>query len=176
MQSAFHELAHASLFRQVGDIYWEEVISNIIITNNSSCGNYGCGTEFGAGKASLNEAWAEYLGKEHHRRLHPHLTAQAVDDNGNWRSYPDALEGVTSFRQLWIPTGVFFDLRDNQNLTTEPNDLVQGISIAEMYSVFSPNTGNFCEYRDRFVEFFPNVTRDQFNGVFVQNGFLNCAD
>ena len=44
-----------------------------------------------------------------------------------------------------------------------------------MYSIFSPNSNNFCDYRDRFIQTFPNVSLNQFNDVlFTQNGFTGC--
>jgi hypothetical protein len=177
MEGALHELAHASLFTQVGQIYWGEVITNILAASvNNPCGGYGCGTEIFAGKTQVNEAWAEYLGKTHHRRLHPNGEA-VIDVAGGgtiWSSYPAALENATFFRNIWIPTGVFFDLTDAAN-TAESNDNIQGITISQMYGAFSPNIHNFCGYEDRFLQMNSNVTRAQFNSVLLQNGRPNCG-
>jgi hypothetical protein len=177
MGTAFHELAHASLFRQVGEIFWIEIIGNILVANNSPCGSYGCGDEVFAGNTSLNEAWAEYLSKEHHRRLHPNGQAQENPPIGIpvWRDYPDALENVPSFFQAWIPTGVFFDLRDPVGIAgREIDDQVQNVSISQMFTTFSPNTHDFCEYGERFIERFPQVTRGQINLIFQLNDFTLC--
>lgn len=175
-QWSFHELAHASMFRQVGDIYWQGVVSNIIAVwlSNPGCSVYGCGASPFSGNASLNEAWAEYLGKEHHRRIHPF--GECKIDASSWEPYPKALEIDRSHvGQTWIPTGVFFDLTDSAT-PFEPFDLIQGFTISQMYSLFSPNTNNFCEYRDRFIQTFPNVTEVEFNGVFMENSFTNCSN
>ena len=170
MQGSLHELAHASFFTQVGQIYWVEAITNILVTTNSSCGNYGCGTEVFAGNTQLNEAWAEYLGKDYHRRIHPNGQCEVI--GLGWRNYPAALEIGTSFQQNWIPTGVFFDLQDPAN---EPNDVVQGVTNAQMFGVFSPNTHDFCDYKTRFRQNFPNVaTNNQLIRLFTQNNFTVC--
>jgi hypothetical protein len=172
MQWSLHELAHASFFTQVGQLYWERVIINIIAGSTTLCGGYGCGTEVFAGDTQLNEAWAEFIGKEHHRRVHP--AGQCEIDANNWVNYPAALEDDPSFQNDWIPTGVFFDLMDATNLRTEPNDQIQGFTIAQQYNVFSPNIHSFCEYRDRFIQLNPSVSTTQFNGVLRQNNFTNC--
>jgi hypothetical protein len=125
-----------------------------------------------AGDTQLNEAWAEFLGKEHHRRVHP--AGQCEISSNNWVNYPAALEDDRSFHHAWIPTGVFFDLTDATNLTTELDDRIQGFTIAQKYNVFSPNIHNFCEYRDRFIQLNPSVSVAQFNGVFTQNDFFDC--
>jgi hypothetical protein len=177
MQGALHELAHASLFTKVGQIYWGEVISNIVaVWAGSSCNGYGCGNEIFAGNTQVNEAWAEYLGKDYHRRIHPNGEVGVDISVGvsSWLAYPQALENGSFFRNAWIPTGVFFDLTDAAN-TAEFNDNVQGISISQMYNAFSPNIHNFCDYEDRFLQMNSNITRAQFNGVLLQNGRPNCG-
>ena len=170
-QSALHELAHASLFTRVGQIYWIEVITNIVLASNTSCGGYGCGTEPFAGNASVNEAWAEYLGKDHHRRVHPNGEADIGSEN--WTAYPLALETDQTFVSLWIPTGMFFDLADGFS-SSEPTDNIQGFSNSQMFNAFSPNVRSLCNYKDRFIQLNPNVTTAQFNGVFAQNSSPNC--
>ncbi|MEO0043242.1 MAG: hypothetical protein RL329_2690 [Bacteroidota bacterium] len=172
MQWSFHELAHASFFMKVGQTYWIRVITNILVADASLCGGYGCGNEIFAGDTQLNEAWAEFLGKEHHRRVHPN--GQCETDGNTWVDYPAALEDDRSFQNDWIPTGVFFDLMDATNLTAERNDQIQGFTIAQQYNIFSPNMHSFCEYRDRFIQLNRGVSTAQFNGVFTQNDFLNC--
>jgi hypothetical protein len=123
------------------------------------------------GDTQLNEAWAEFLGKEHHRRVHP--AGQCEISSNNWVNYPAALEDDRSFHHAWIPTGVFFDLMDDAN-SSERNDDIQGFTITQQYNVFSPNIHSFCEYRDRFVQLNRRVSTAQFNDVLRQNGFTDC--
>jgi hypothetical protein len=169
MQGALHELAHASLFTKVGQIYWQEVITNIIAGSGTSCGGYGCGTEAFAGNAAV------ILGKTYHRRIHPNGVAVTDVVGGSiWLSYPAALENGVFFRNTWIPTGVFFDLTDPFNPSILENlDNVQGVTIAQMYNAFSPNVHDFCDYRNRFVNQNPNVSQAQFNNLLIQNGIPN---
>jgi hypothetical protein len=179
MQWSFHELGHASFFKQVGSVYWLQVITNILETHvsGSPCDSYGCGTEVYAGNTQLNEAWAEFIGKTHHSRIHPNGQCRSTIIRNAWLNYPAALESEPSFFQRWIPTGVFFDLADGINSNSEPDDVIQNITISQMYRTFSPNIHNFCEYRDQFVTSFPiDVTREQFNRVLTQNRFLNQCD
>jgi hypothetical protein len=173
MQGALHELAHASLFTKVGQIYWAEVISNIVTVRvGSSCPGYGCGNEIFAGNTQVNEAWAEYLGKDYHRRIHPNGERETAFNT--WQGYPLALENHKAFINDWIPTGVFFDLTDpfNQN---ELNDNIQGFTNAQMFNIFSPNIHNFCDFQNRLIQLNPNVTAAQFSGVLTQNGRSNCG-
>lgn len=174
MQWSFHELAHASFFMKVGQTYWIRVITNILVGASSPCGDgYGCGNEIFAGDTQLNEAWAEYLGKDHHRRVHPN--GEASTEFG-WLGYPAALERTRIFANAWIPTGVFFDLTDPINTSPQESlDNIAGFSNAQMYSIFSPNIHNFCDYEASFISQFPTVTLRQFENLLIQNLHGECT-
>jgi hypothetical protein len=173
MQWSFHELAHASFFMKVGQTYWIRVITNILVADASLCDGYGCGNEIFAGDTQLNEAWAEYLGKDHHRRVHPN--GQSEVTNLGWLNYPEALENGTSFTHIWIPTGVFFDLTDpNSTSISENLDNITGFSNAQMYNIFSPNIHSFCDYEAKFISQFRTVTVNQFDDLLRQNLHEGC--
>lgn len=156
MQTMFHELGHASLFHQVGQAYWVtvtgQIISNIITFPSTSPNYpYGAGTENFAGLIQINEAWAEFIGKEHHRRFHTNATAQAfVWSLGVRQAYPNAIENDRWFSNPWINTGVFYDLLDPVN--NEPNDGLGGFSIQNMFNCIGPNTNGFCDFRTKFLQ------------------------
>jgi hypothetical protein len=182
MQTCFHELAHASYFRKVGGLYWSYVIGGVVF---GGCGsNYGCGNVWFAGPIQLNEAWAEYLGKEHHRRIHPTTglvdISNRIDPNTNWQPYtpafrPTALEIDGTFSEDWIPTGIFYDYTDGIN-ALEPRDNVFGFTIAEMYNVFNPLVLNICTYQDNLVRRYPNriTTQQSLDILFINAPTLNC--
>ena len=173
MQTAFHELAHASLFTQVGEIFWSRVITNVVtVWAGSSCGGYGCGSEIFASDTKINEAWAEYLSKEHHRRIHP--DGESETGQNSWTGYPAALEDDRTFVNLWIPTGIFWDFRDGNN-PSEPTDDVNGFTISQMYFTFSPNVHGICDYGSALSDNYPTMlTLTQFNSILTLNDGSNC--
>ena len=195
MQTAFHEFGHASYYRKVGDIYWIKVIGGIVDALLGSCSTYGCASSSVAGNIALSEAWAEYIGKQHHRRIHPNqqtyigdsnaLIPPPIDDGYNgtinaallqWRSYPDALEYDRVFvGNYWIPTGLFYDLTDNFN-SNEPNDVIQGFTTAQMYNLFSPNVESFCDYGARFLTTYTNIAVSDYQNVdnVINLNFVYC--
>lgn len=158
MQTMFHELGHASLFRQVGEIYWIEIITQIVsnFLTSSPCGTYGCGTELSYGKIQVNEAWAEFIGKTHHYRFQPNGLAWVTLSSGytDYFPYPLALEDVPWFNQDWINTGIFYDMIDGLN---EDKDLLSNYTIKDMYYNFTPNTNNFCDWRNDFINNYPPI-------------------
>lgn len=168
MQTMFHELGHASLFRQVGELYWIDIITNIIVANNSSCGGYGCGTEAHWGKTQVNEAWAEFIGKMHHYRFQPNGKAFVTLFNGitGYSPYPQALEDVPWFASIWINTGIFYDLLD-QNTPNELNDFINSYSILKIYDAFTPKTNDFCDWRSIFVLNNPSINSNQLDLLMI---------
>jgi hypothetical protein len=165
METMFHELGHASLFRQVGELYWIDLITNILIADKSPCGGYGCGTEPHWGKTQVNEAWAEFIGKMHHYRFQPNGLALVTLSSRitNYFPYPLALEDVPWFNRDWINTGIFYDMIDGAN---------------ERYENFTPNTNNFCDWKNDFINNYPNInTNDLENLMVLQNWWSNnCSN
>jgi hypothetical protein len=153
METDLHELAHASLFRRVGSIWWTEVITNIVAGGNCT-GGYGCIGDIHWGKTQVNESWASYLGREHHRRIHPNanIYVRLKNNAWEWRSYTNnqALEDMVYYTTNdWLHPGIFHDIRDNYS-STEPQDNLSGYSIASMYNAFNTQTNGFCGWRHTF--------------------------
>lgn len=176
-QTSFHELAHASFFRKVGGaVYWVPVITGIVF---GGCGTYGCEGAITAGHIQLNEAWAEYLGKEHHRLFHPNGQTVIIQRGrvNRWESYPLALEAHDTFSpETWIPTGVFYDYVDGFNPVEGVSDNVSGFTIEQMYNAFSPFTVSICTYQNRLLQMYPSrITEAQANAILRWNApTLNC--
>ncbi len=168
MQTTFHELSHASLYRKVGQLWWQGIISQIVANNG-----YGNGTGAYWGLTQVNEAWAEFYGKIQHQRHHPngHALVRLAGSGGNsWQPYPIALENVPWFFDNWINTGIFYDLMDGNN---EPFDQLSGYSIANMYHTFNPNTDGFCDWRDDFIDNFPNINQTNLRRLMVNQNEWN---
>lgn len=164
MQTLFHELGHASYFHQVGQIYWTNVLTQIagnalIYPSSSQNYPYGSGGEPFAGYIQVNEAWAEFIGKEHHRRFHPNgQVSIGITGNMFKAPYPAALENAAQFFNTWINTGIFYDLLDNSNPNiTEPNDQLGGFTIQNMFNCMGPNTTSLCHFRAKFLQNNPTV-------------------
>jgi hypothetical protein len=177
MEVSFHEFAHASLFRKVGQTFWIGVISNIVHNrlNNSPCGSvYGCPNGPFAGLTQVNEAWAEFLGKLHHSRHHPNGSAYVRLENGisGWYPYPQALEQVPWFIANWINTGIFYDLMDPSTVN-EIHDNLQGFSVLSMYNCFKPTTNGFCDWRNEFLIQNPSVLTSTLNLLMAQQNEWN---
>lgn len=174
MNYAFHEFGHASLFQQVGQTYWNGIITNIIAATQSTCSGYGCGNEIFSGLTQVNESWAEFIAKEHHRRIHPagKCWVKPFWGYSTWLSYPSSQEDVPYFFNDWLNTGIFYDLIDPINLINEPNDKLQGYSISNMYNCFTPATDGFCDWRATFIQHNPSVNQNDLDNLMKkQNGW-----
>ncbi len=157
-QLAFHELGHASQYRQVGDA-WYLVLATELFGNHKVFNNpYGDGNYAGASHVSLAESWAEFIGTNFAIRRYPNGTMLGTN--------PPALDLMTDlienegyfYGDNWIPYGVFNDLSDNYN----PNELwdnVTGFSIQQMYNTFSPTVTDWCGYANSFVNNYAGAVR-----------------
>lgn len=62
---AFHEMAHASHFAQVGSTYWRDVINAEV-----NAGGHGDENSTDAGRIAVVESWAEYIGMSYTHRAY----------------------------------------------------------------------------------------------------------
>jgi hypothetical protein len=173
MQTLFHELAHASYYRQVGQAYYIGLIT-LIINNElfSGCGPYNCDDAGEQQFISISESWAEYLGTVHARRLHPNGFKVSAFFRG-FVDYNTALEGETWFENPNIPTGIFNDLNDviNTDNGEDSWDTTGGLTIEQMYRAFEPNVTFMCGYLNQITTRHPNLNPNAVNNIFVNNGF-----
>lgn len=174
MELTFHELSHASLFNQVGSVFWEGIITQII--SNSGYGN-GTGRFFGL--TQVNESWAAFYGKMQHWRHHPngHTYVKLYNyPSSSWEPYPEALEDVPWFYDDWMNTGIFYDLMDEPT-QPEHDDLIHGYTVAQLYYTFNPNTCGFCRWRDDFLNRFPQVNNQDMEDLMkLQNTWNGKCD
>ena len=150
-QTAFHELGHASMYRQAGAGWWLDVV--VAEISNT----YGEPGYTNWGKVQIAESWAEYIGTEFAFRRYPNgvKNSRQLGLTPFWW----ALEWEEWYAEptRWIPNGVYYDLVDgviNGN-PNEPWDRVSGATIGEMYRVFNSGTANICQFRDDFISRYP---------------------
>ena len=135
---AFHELAHASHYTNVGRFYWQDVIRAEVAADG-----HGNAQSIMAGQIAVVESWAEFLGK---RMTH--------DIYGSQNSIPENwladIEATKNEDPDHIPIGLYHDLSDSSNskdfdAVSPPcdedaptncsivDDNVMGISISNMF-------------------------------------------
>ena len=96
-KSTFHELAHASHYRKVGNAYWIKYINYII-----DYGAYGDGTGENAGVCGVGELWGYYLQYELLRREFPGKTEDKYyNKNKDWFN-PGFLKEVADISDVSI--------------------------------------------------------------------------
>lgn len=169
MQTAFHELGHASHFRRAGTLYWIDLIGATLFPTGN-CGGYGCGTGSDDGNVAVAESWAEFIGTNHALRNHPNGQKVSVWAGGFIR-FDVALEQEPWFFNNWIPTGVYNDLIDVVN--TDPNeniwDITGGLTIQQLYEVLGPDVDFMCEYMNLVIRRYPALNPNDINEIFERN-------
>ncbi len=175
-ESTFHELAHASHFRQVGSGYWIKYINYII-----TYGAYGDGSGMNNGVAAVGEMWGYYYGY--------FLTLQHFGNNNNNPIIkPGALEDFTPvnrpdtrdikvpkdttnriFRmEGWIPVGILHDLIDRNVDVIRPRftDNVNGYTISQIFGALRPEVETIQGFRNSLLQNNGNNQQHAVNNLF----------
>ena len=143
-QLTFHELAHASHYRLVGNAYWQDLTLLEITHDNENGQPYGDGTYAGAGQVALAESWAEHIGNIYADHVYQNNTN--LD-----QSYQDKIEEATIFSGF-IPNGLHNDLEDIGEFGTQNiNDNVQDFTYNQMFYSLGSGTLTLQQYRDNLV-------------------------
>jgi hypothetical protein len=82
--------------------------------------------------------------------------------------FDTTLEGERWFEVNFIATGVFNDLRDTFN-AGEPWDLVQGVTIRQMYNALTPESRDFCRYIDVLIRQNPGLNFGNVQEIYLRN-------
>jgi hypothetical protein len=151
-QTAFHELGHASQFRQVG-LAWHTALSMAELSNGGNV-QYGDGTYSDAGIVSLAESWAQYIGDNFALRCYPSGYTETSYPGGSLDLISNLIENEPFYCKNFIPSGLYHDLRDATNVG-ETWDNVSGITIKQMYDLFGPNVVTLCQYENSFLSQYP---------------------
>ncbi len=179
-QTAFHELGHASMYRQVG-AGWHWALAWAELTNNCSGNKPYCdGNYSGAGHVSVAESWAEFIGTNNGIRRYPNGFIKASYLSNSYYSsgsYPLGYYPMTYllenefwfFDGKWIPYGVYNDLNDKYD-SNEFWDNIEGVTIKQLYDVLGSDLGSMCDYENKFM-----IQNPQYNSTDVNNIFYYHA-
>lgn len=123
---AWHELAHASHFMQVGRQYWDKYIKFILTSFITSGGTtYGIGTETDAGYCGIGEMWAYYM------------ETKLLQDKYDVRGY-------TAGSSYWFYPQIFLYLGE------------RGLSSGQIFAALSPDVTCREELRTRLLSLYPS--------------------
>ena len=164
-QTFYHEYAHASHFKKVGNPYWTSYISYIV----QNLG-YGNSQTSGSGRIAISEAWAEFCSARFAHLRYNNTTSISV----TWLDYiedfiPDA--GFSSWN--WTPDGVMHDLTDNSENTSTTNviDKVSGFSISQCFGSMDADVISVPGYKNRFILEYGIAQQNDINMLFTSYGY-----
>jgi hypothetical protein len=151
---AYHEIAHASHFTNVGIVWWGHLMAQEIANAGTSGFSFsgdphGTGIEPNAGYVALAESWADKVSAD----LRSVDQEELVFENG------------------YIPTGLYLDLQDNT-----PNEIirlgifdrVKNYSRAMLFNSLKSNITNVVQYQNDLVLNLPTGnTLNDYNNLFL---------
>ncbi len=173
-QTFYHEYGHASHFRNVGQSWWRDMIDATIV-------NDGWGDENGndAGRISIAESWAEFLGRTYAHRTYP--LEELSSRNPTWE---EELETTLNWNSNHVPIGLHHDLIDGKGIeltsrnvdNTDPlmvNDVAEGFSISQIFSSLNSSVTNVQQFENVLITDHlssTNNTIPEVNNLFNQYG------
>lgn len=155
-QTAFHELGHASMYRQVGGA-WHAQLDIDELNTYSGTNPYGDGTQNDYQRVSLAESWAQFIGTNFAIRRYP---TGFMESSGGSPFFTSTLEYPMTmlledegyfFGSNVIPYGIFNDFIDAYN-PTEEWDNFSGETIEQMYNTFRPEITTWCGWESEFFQ------------------------
>jgi hypothetical protein len=175
-QTIFHELGHASQFRQVGNAWYASLVAAEALLPRD--GGYGNADYDDWGRVQVAESWAEFIGTQYARRRYGNSGFKHFEFNGSGLVDQISLANIDrerGFLERWIPTGFYYDLIDNVNAFGGENgdDNIGGSSIHNIYSVFNRNTNNMCDYLWQFDSAYPAFFNPQSTMFDLTNYYSN---
>ena len=176
-ETTFHELSHASHFKQVGSDYWIKYINYII-----TYGPYGDGHGRNNGVVGVGEMWGYYFGY--------FLALQHFGNNDNNPIIrPIGLEDFTPFARPdsrdinrdrdannrifrmggWIPVGIIHDLIDNNadEFRDGNFDNVNGYNVSQIFGALRPEVQTVQEFRDKLLQNNGNQQKQAVDELFI---------
>ena len=123
-KTVFHELGHASHYRQVGNSYWGKYIDHVIAS-----GGYGTGTETHAGYTGVGEMWGNYIGAVMNSMAFGTTVEDELNKTLNWFNPGFLYDAVNEIDDLTLEKA-FFCLHGN---TTSIEKLVAELKTKTQY-------------------------------------------
>lgn len=176
-ETTFHELAHASHYKKVGNRYWRKYIDKIIdnwLFHNSTS-PYGSGRGNNHELVGLGEAWGNHIGH--------FLIIQEFGNNNNVLSL-NAFENFDPLKRTnkvskgyytgrtgwtgWMPCGIMHDLMDTNTdlVRTGHIDNASGYSIRNIYDALDYGVESPQAFQDRLLRENNNKDEDDVRELF----------
>ncbi|HMP15343.1 MAG TPA: hypothetical protein PKD70_15800, partial [Saprospiraceae bacterium] len=142
---AYHELAHAAHFRQLGSTYWQTLVEAEINASVTTGDPWGNRNSSNAGIISICESWAEHIGNTYAHRIYGIDHSNEIATN----TYNIILERTRNATQNHVPIGLHHDLIDDENILDAfvcdrrtvicgtVIDNVRDFTIAQLFSVLT---------------------------------------
>lgn len=157
---AYHEIAHASHYAQVGKPYWD----NLVVAE-SLAGGHGNANSFDAGRISLCESWADYIAHDYAHRTYG-------DDNSVFENWDDRIDRTWNEVENHTPIGLHHDLvdigepptsclqEDDTVCTSDIEDDVSGFNNQQLFSCLTVSTTTVEDYRDCLLDNYLGITNN----------------
>ncbi len=172
-ETCFHELAHASHFKKVGNAFCNKYINYIV-----TYGSYGKGTGNNAGLCALGEAWGYHMG--YRLTLEEYKNVGSSSDNSliTWNVFEDFSplkkgnkdndiprwtnsQGRVTIWKGWIPAGIINDIVDINsdvirsefinNVKLYYYDNVSGYTHKDIFNALDKDVNTPQKFRDRLL-------------------------
>lgn len=160
--TTFHELAHASHYKKVGNGYWRKYIDKIIdnwLFHNSTA-PYGTGRGNNHELVGLGEAWGFHMGYfltiRKFGATNGVLTANAFE-NFDPRDRPNEIASALYRGRTgwfgWMPGGIINDLIDTNRDVVRAGftDNVEGYTLKNIYDALDADVETPQQFRDRLL-------------------------
>lgn len=178
-QIAMHELSHASHYNRVGNMWWLNFIVQTVTATPVSGNPYGDGSNWAY--TEVGESWAEFLGTNFAMRRYPGRAGMKDATNnapgiaaGRYYQMDNLIENeFWYFGGRWIPYGCYHDFMDNTNIA--PNnpgenwDIIQGVSIQQLYNAHNSNVIDMCGYINSFTTQNPGLNQAAVFEIFTRH-------
>lgn len=191
VETIFHELAHATLYRKAGSNWYGAVVDGTIQEATriglGEYSPYGDGHTTNSGIIAVNEGWAYHFGNFLANRqygveagcIQPQSFVQAVCSADSPTPYLEALErfnpGLQDDVHRWIPKGIFQDLRDNTqaeiNTPSLVDDQASDFTNAQLFRAIESDVRFPQAYRDRLLQQTGSAQFTQVTNLFNQYGY-----
>ncbi len=168
-KTAYHEIAHASHFTQVGPIYWKNLVVAEVAANG-----HGDVNSNDAGRIAVCESWAEHVGHVFADEKYEITLETSI--NGTWLQLLDKTWNESPDH---IPIGLYLDLIDtgaetNSFNQTSPEstmvvDNVSGFTNEQLFSSLTLSTITVDQFRIKLINNHLNSTGNtiqQLNDLF----------
>lgn len=178
-ETFYHEFAHASHFRNVGQNWWLNMIEATVLN-----GGWGDQNGFDAERISIAESWAGFLGRTYTHNSYPDFELATVPSEPSL-TWEESLEQTLNWNSNHVPIGLHHDLIDGRRNEVEGsdnfdgtdftivNDQVEGFTIGQIFSSLNSNVSSVQEFESVLIaDHLPSTTNSiiQVNNIFDQYG------